>query len=90
MIKDGKLKVEDLGRPVEVEDSLRTKAEMPKLEEETPKEVNFEKTTMPKEKAPIAKTGSSLTTEGSKERSCEPNPKEEEKKLLQDLARNLE
>ena len=44
---------------------------------------------MPKEKVPIAKVGSSSTTEGSKERSCEPNG-EEEKLVLQDLVRNLE
>ena len=62
---------------------------MPKQEEETPKEANFEKTTMPKEKVPISKTGSSSTTEESKERSCEPNV-EEEKMVLQDLIRNLE
>ena len=63
---------------------------MPKQEEDTPKEANFEKTTMPKEKVPIAKADFSLTTEGSKERSCEPNTEEEEKKVLQDLVRNLE
>ena len=89
LIKDGKLKVEDLGRPVEVEDSSRIKAEMPKLEEKTPKEANFGKTTMPKEKVPITKAVSSSTTEGSKERSCEPNV-EEEKIVLQELVRNLE
>ena len=49
---------------------------------------------MPKEKVLIAKvqkseTGSSSTTEGSKEWSCEPNGKEE-KKMLQDLVWNLE
>ena len=72
LIKDGKMKVEDLGRPAEVEDSFRMKVEMPRQEEETPKEVNFGKTAMPKEKVPIAKAGSSSTTEGLKERSCEP------------------
>ena len=55
---------------------------MPKLEEETPKEANVGKTTMPKEKGPIAKTDSSSTTEGSKERSCKLNKEEEEKKTL--------
>ena len=44
---------------------------------------------MPKEKVPIAKAGSSLITEGSKRRSCEPN-REEEKRVLQDLVQNLE
>ena len=77
------MKVEDLGRPVEVEDSSRTKAEMPKQEEETPKEANVGKTTMPKEKVPIAK-------EGSKERSCKPYTEEEKKKVLQELAQGLE
>ena len=63
---------------------------MLKQEEETLKEANFEKTTTPKEKVSIAKAGSSSTTERSKERSCEPNPEEEGKKVLQDLVRNLE
>ena len=89
LINDGKLKFEDLNRPVEVEDSSRTKVEMMKQEEETSKEANFEKATMPKEKVPIPKTGSSSTTERSKEWSCEPNT-EEEKRVLQDLVQNLE
>ena len=83
LIKDGKLKVEDLGRPLEVEDSSRTKVEILRQEEETPNEANFEKATMPKEKVPIAE-------EGSEERSCEPNTEEEEKKMLQKLAQGLE
>ena len=83
------MKFEDLDRPVEVEDSSKTKVEMPKQEKEILKEANFGKTTMPKEKVPIAKAGSSSTTERSKERSCEPNPEEEEKNVLQDLVRNL-
>ena len=58
LINDGKLKFEDLDTPVKVEDSFRTKVEIPKQEEETPKEANFEKATMPKEKVPIAKAGS--------------------------------
>ena len=45
---------------------------------------------MPKEKVPIAKVGSSSTTERSKERSCKPNTNEEEKKVLQELAQGLE
>ena len=84
MINDGELTFEDLDEPVEIKDPSRTNVEMPKQEEETPKEANFEKTTMPKQKVPIAKTGSSSTTEGSKEQSCEPNVKEE-KIVLQDL-----
>ena len=66
------------------------KGEMPKQEEETPKEANFEKATMPKEEVPIAKVGSSSTAEKLKERSCELNTKEEEKKVLQELAQGLE
>ena len=61
-----------------------------KQEKETLKEVNFRKATMPKEKVSIAKAGSSSTTEGSKERSCEPNTEEEENKVLQELALGLE
>ena len=83
------MEFEDLDRSVEVEDSSRTKMEMTKQEKETPKEANFEKATILKEKVPIARAGSSSTTEGSKERSCEPNT-EEEKRVLQDLVRNLE
>ena len=63
--------------------------EMTKQKKETPKEANFEKATILKEKVPIAKAGSSSTTEGSKEQSCEPNG-EEEKMVLQDLVWNLE
>ena len=90
LINNGKLKFGDLDRPFEVKDSSRTKAEMSKQEEETPREANIEKTTMPKEKAPTPKAGSSSITEGSKERSCESNTKEEEKKALQELAMGLE
>ena len=75
------MKFEDLDRLVEVEDSSRTKVEMMKQKNETPNKANFGKSTVPKEKVPIAKAGSSSTTKGSKERSCEPN-REEEKKLL--------
>ena len=80
----------ELDGSAEVEDSSRTKVEVPKQEEETPKEANLEKATMPKEEVPIAKVGSSSTTEKSKERSCEPNTKAEEKKVLQELAQGLE
>ena len=45
---------------------------------------------MPKEKVPIAKAGSSMTTERLKERLCKPNTEEEEKKVLQELAKGLE
>ena len=43
-----------------------------------------------KEKGPIVKTDSSSTTEGSKERSCEPNTEKEEKMVLRELAQDLE
>ena len=63
---------------------------MTKQKEETPNEANFEKATMPKEKVPIAKAGSSSIIERLKERSCKPNTEEEEKKVLQELAQGLE
>ena len=63
---------------------------MPKQEEEIPKEANFEKAPMPKEEVPIAKVDSSSATERLKERSCKPTTKEEEKKVLQELAQGLE
>ena len=81
LINDEKLKFEDLDRPVEVEDSSRIKVEITKQKKETPIEANFGKATMPEEKVPIAKAGSSSTTKGSKERLCEPN-EEEEKRVL--------
>ena len=67
---------------------------MTRQEKETPNEANFGKAAMLKEKVTIAKVrkseaGSPSTTEGSKERSCEPNG-EEEKKMFQDLVQNLE
>ena len=67
---------------------------MPRHEKEVPRGARLGKAAIPKEKVPIAKvrkneTGFSLTTEGSKERSCKPN-REEEKKALQDLAQGLE
>ena len=84
LINDGKLKFEDLDRPAQVEDSSRAKVEMARQKHGTLREVSLGKVTMSKEKVPIAKTGSSSTTEGSKERSCESNG-EEEKMVLQDL-----
>ena len=63
---------------------------MPKQKEETSKEANLKKATMPNEKVPIAKVGFSSTTKRSKERSCKPNTEEEEKKALQELAQGLE
>ena len=89
MINDRKLTFEDLDGPAEVKDPSWTKVEISKQKKKILKEANFVKTTMPKKKVPITKVGSSSTTEGSKERSCEPNG-EEEKMVLQDLVRNLE
>ena len=79
------MKFGDLDRPSEIEDSSRTKVEMPEQERETPKEENFEKTTMPKKKVSTAKAGSSSTTEGSKEQPCKLDKEEEEKKALREL-----
>ena len=86
LINDGKLNFEDLDSPTEVENVSRANVEITRQEKETTEEANFRKAVMPKEKVPIAKvrrseTGSSSTTEGSKERSGKPN-REEEKKVL--------
>ena len=77
MINDGKLKFEDLDRPIEVEYPSRVKVEMARQKHGSPREADLEKSTIPKEKVPMAKVwkneaGSSSTTERSKERSCEP------------------
>ena len=85
LINDGKLTFEDLDGPTEVKDPSKTKVKIPKQEEEILREPNFGKTTMPKEKVPIAKAGSSSTTKGSKERSCEPDG-EQEKSTFRDSA----
>ena len=90
LINEGKLKFGELDGSVEVEDSSKTKMEVPKQKEETPKKANLEKATMPREEVPIAKVGSSSTTERSKGRPCKPNTEEEEKKTLQELAQGLE
>ena len=87
LINDGKLKFEDLDRLAKVKDLSRTKMKMTRQEKETPKKANFRKATMPKEKVPIAKVrrnevGTSSTTKGLKERSCEPNGEEEKKSAL--------
>ena len=60
-------------------------------EKETIKEASSRKTTISKDKVPVAKirkseAGCSMTVEGSKERLCEMN-EEEKKKMLQDLVR---
>ena len=72
LIREGKLKFEELDRPARVEYSSGTKAKMTRQEKEAPREAVFKKAAMPKEKTPITKTGRSeagcsLTTEKSKE-----------------------
>ena len=52
MINDGKLKFEDLDRPIEVEDPSRVKVEMAR---QISRKADLEKVAMPKEKVPIAK-----------------------------------
>ena len=56
LITEGKLKFGELDGSIEVEDSSRTKMEVPKQEEETPKEANLEKATTPKEEVPICQS----------------------------------
>ena len=86
MINDGKLKFEKLDGPIEFEDPFMAKVEMPRQWKRAPREASPEKVAITKGKVPISKVrrseiGSSLTTEGSKERSREPNW-EEKKKVL--------
>ena len=95
MINDGKLKFEDLNRPAQVENLFRVKVEMTRQKHGTPREASLEKAAIPKEKVPIvevwgSKAGSSMTTEGSKERPSELDKEGEEKKVLQELAQGLE
>ena len=78
LINDGKLNFEDLDRPVEVQGPSRTNMEMTRQEKEIPKEANVGKAAIPKGKVPFSKVrrserGSSLTNEGSTERSREPS-----------------
>ena len=78
LIQEGKLKFEELNGPVEVEDPSRAKVEILRQEKEALKGARLRKAVMPKEKVPIAKVrkneaSSSMTTERSKERSCELN-----------------
>ena len=94
LINDGKLTFKDLDGPAEVKDPSRTKVEILRQEKEALKGARLGKAAILKEKIPIAKvqrneTGSSSTTERSKERSCEPNG-EQEKNTLRDSAQGLE
>ena len=94
LINLGKLKFEESNGLVRIEDLFGGKVEMIRQEEKTLKEIGSEKMAIQKDEVPIAKVqrseaGSSSTTEGSKERSREPN-KKEEKKMLQNLVWNLE
>ena len=95
MINDGKLKFEDLDRPAQVEDPSKAKVKMARQKYGIPREASLGKAVMPKEKVSIAevresKAGSSMTTEGSKERPYELDKEEEEKKALQELVQGLE
>ena len=61
----------------------------------TPRETSLGKAAMSNEKVPIveiqkSEEGSSTTTERSKERPCKLDKEEEEKKVLQELAQDLE
>ena len=67
---------------------------MRKQEKKALREASFGKATMPRDKVPVAKirkseAGCSMTIEGSKERLHKHN-EDEEKKVLQDLAQDLE
>ena len=95
LINDGKLKFEDLDAQAQVEDSSRAKAEMARQKHGIPRETSLGKAAISNEKVPIVEVrkseeGSSTTTEGLKERPCELDKKEEEKKALQELAQGLE
>ena len=86
MIKEGKLKFKESDGPDGIEDPSRAKTEMKRQEKKALREANSGKTTMPRDKLPLAKIGRSeagclVTTKGSKERLCEHN-EEEEKKML--------
>ena len=94
MIKVGKLKIGESNGLVGVEDPSRTKTKMTRQEKKAPREASSGKATMTRDKVLVAKTGRnetgcSSTVEGSKERPHEHN-REEKKKVLQDLAQNLE
>ena len=95
MINDGKLKFEELDGPAEVKDPSKAKFEMLRQEKEASKGARLGKDAIPKEKVPIAKVrkneaNSFSTTERSKERPCELDKEEEEKKALYELAQGLE
>ena len=82
LIRERKLKFEESDGPVGVEYSSGTKAKMTRQEKGAPREAVSKKAAMPEERVPITKTGRSetdcsLTTEGSKERSCKPNERQE-------------
>ena len=84
LIKERKLKFEELDELVGVEDLFRAKAEMKRQEKEASREASSREATMPRDKVPIAKirkrkVDCSSTTEGSKEQPYEPNEKEEKK-----------
>ena len=94
LIRSGRLKFEEPNRPAGLENPSRARVNMTRQKRETPKKASTKKAKMPMDRVPIAKTGRSeaghsQTTEGSKEKMCEPI-EEEKKRALQDLVRNLE
>ena len=81
MINLGKLKFEESGGPVGVEDLFEAKAEMIRQEEKAPREVGSRKVVIPRDEVSIDKdkkseAESSSTTERLKERLCELNREE--------------
>ena len=79
--------------PAEVKDPSRARLEIARQEHGVPREASPGKAAIPKDEVPIAKVendeaSGSLTTEGSKERLCEPN-EEEENKMLRCMIQKL-
>ena len=88
------MKFEESDGPFGVEYPYGTKAKMRRQEKEAPRKAISKKAAIPREKVPITKTGRSeagcsLTTKGSKERSCEPNERQE-KNTFQGSTQGLE
>ena len=72
LINDGKLKFEDLDRPVEVKDPSRAKAETTRQKKKTSKEIRSQKMAIQRDEVSISKVGrgeaeGSSTTKKSKE-----------------------
>ena len=80
------MKFKELDGSVGVEDLFEAKAEMIWQEKKSPREVGSRKAVIRRDEVSISKVERGkeegpLTTEGSEERSCEPNG-EEKKKML--------